>query len=298
MPRQGNYTEQQAKAMLEDYIHPGECDADVFPTDLDPRVVSDFIRDEVQPSDDEFSMGRAVMTARFYTLRDRVGQFEGFLQPKEKDRDALVKTCSLITTLAELGTPAQQRRAVEEFDRVLPERVAEQGLDLLIRTFFSLPPRTNQKPLRERAAQARVNCERNGPEEKLGDFMDYDIRLLPAMTTEKSRRDGILNLPRGPERLQRWAEAYLGLAHKTVFVWDKQAGFGLLADARDEGDEAAVTALTAVMGKLDAKVQGAEFNSFAMTRGYRARVYFLEQLEEEQREDRDRHERTQQDLIQ
>jgi hypothetical protein len=297
MPRIGNYTEEETRIVLEQYILPKECAADPFTTDLRPEWVSTFVRDSVKKDLIGRPMRRATDVVRFYALRDRTDQLAGFFTGNEKTQNDLERACFLIVTLCELGTPDRQNAAVKEFERLLAAPVAVDGLETLINTFFSLPPKVASTAITKRVSDLRAECERKGPEEKLGHYMEYDIRLLPWVISAKTRKDSILSLPAGPPRLQRWAEAYLAYETTTPFAWDRHAGFALAQDGRAAGDPATVKAITAAMAKIDPKKDDAEITKFRKTRGYRAREFFLETLTEEEKDDEKDFQRVQEDLV-
>lgn len=297
MPRLGNYDEDETRAMLKQYILPEECASDPFPTDLRPEWVNSFLRDEFKSDLGLLATHRATDLARFYSLPERVEQFLQAIGGNEKtDRD-FERSCHLIIAACELGTPDQQSAAVKQFERLLASPNVRPGLELLINTFFSLPPRVPSADLRKRVGELRVEVERKGPEEDVGEFMEFDLRLLPWVIAAKTRKDSILAQPDAAQRLQRWAEAYLGYENTTPFTWDRAAGFALAQEARDQGDAPAVKALTIAMERIDPKKEDREEVKFRKTRGYRARRYYLEPLTEEQQEDMGDAERAQADLI-
>jgi hypothetical protein len=186
---------------------------------------------------------------------------------------------------------------VKEFERLLAAPVAVDGMETLINTFFSLPPKVASTAITKRVADLLAECERKGPEEKLGHYMEFDIRLLPWVISAKTRKDSILSLPAGPQRLQRWAEAYLAYDSTSPFQWDRHAGFALVQDGRAAGDPATVKAVTAAMAKIDPNKDDPALTKFRKTRGYRAREFFLETLTEEEKDDVKDFQRVQDDLI-
>jgi len=297
MPRIGNYTDKETRAVLEQYIVPKECAAAPFPTALRPDWVSEGVRDIVKSKHTGRTMRRATEIVRFYALRDRVDQFVAFITGGEKTQTDVERTGNLITLVSELGTSAQQSAAVKEFDRLVASPAAAEGLEALIEAFFTLPPKTPSAGIQKRVSDLYTECERKGPEDKLGRFLECDARLLPWAISAKTRKDSILVMPPGPPRLQRWAEAYLAYENTTPFAWDRHAGFGLVQDARDQGDPAGAQAVAAAMGKIDPKKDDVEVTKFRKTRGYRARQFFLQPLNEEQEEDERDHSRSQEDLL-
>ena len=300
MPRQSEYTQEKATELLDDYVKPQECATTDLPREMKSELASTYIKDELPDELGPMMLERATNVVRFYVLRDRVDQLVGLLPDAEKTADDVTKSCLLIETICELGGAAQQRKASEHFDRMLADKVMEEdeSTPTTIKTFFSLPPRKNTKPISERVTALRTRVEKNGPADQVWRFRECERRLLPWVIKEKGRKDWMLNMPDAPERLQRWAEAYLMFDMKTPFKWDEQAGFGLLRFARDEGDEAAVAALKAAMDRIDPKEDSPEAVKFQKTRGYAAREYFLEELEGSLRRDRDRNLQAQDDLIQ
>ncbi len=297
MPRQRDFPEDQVKTMLETYVFPKDCHSDLFPSSLRPEVVSPFIRKRVDSKCLEFSMGRATRLARFYVLRDCAGQLAKLLVGGEKSPADIRRSCYLIVSVAELGTPAEQQAAAQAFEQLVAVPAATEVLDVLITTFFSLPARVPADPLKKRIHAALEECERSGPEGKLGELMSYDIRRFPWAVTAKGRKDFFAGMKPGPERLLNWTEAYLGFKTDSPFNWEEQAGVALLADAREQGDQAAIIALRTVMAKIDPSKEDAELVKFRKTRGYRARAYFLEKLDEEQSDDQKASLRPQDDLI-
>jgi len=297
MPRLGTYTDEEAQHVLEQYVVPKECASQPMPIDMLPERVSRFIRDTVRKDLWGLPMRRATDLVRFYALRDRVEQFAGFFTGTEKTRHDVERACRLIVVLSELGTPDQQNLAVREFERLVNSPAAAEGLEVLIETFFSLPPRASSATIRKRVTDLRAACERKGPPEKLGEYMEYDIRQLPWVISAKTRKDSILSLPAGPQRLQRWAEAYLAYENTTPFAWDRHAGFALVQDGRAAGDAAAVAAIKAAMARIDPNKDDPELVKFRKTRGYHAREFFLDTLTEEEQDDQKRYTRVQEDLI-
>lgn len=295
MPRLDPCTDEQARGFLEDYVFPKECVTDDFPSGLKQELVSEYLGERITADLTHFSFARAARVLRFYALRDRIDQLIGFLGGGERTSQELDKTCSMIVPIAELGTPAQQKRAVEEFHRLLADRVAEEDFGVLIHTYFSLPSRTPLQPLKDRVHAAAVHCERKGPANKLGELIEYDARLVPWVISAKSVKDGIMREPIGRERFVRLVRAYLVFDFKTPFLWDEQAGFALLADARTAGDEAVAEAFKEVMTRADDDDE--EGSKFRKTRAYCARAYFLDQLDEEEEVDRVDNMRMQEDLI-
>jgi hypothetical protein len=95
MPRIGNYTEEETRSVLEQYILPKECAADPFTTDLRPEWVSKFVRDSVRKDLSGRPMRRATDVVRFYALRDRIDQLAGFFAHNEKPRPILNVPASL-----------------------------------------------------------------------------------------------------------------------------------------------------------------------------------------------------------
>ena len=297
MPRRGQYTDEQVKIMLQSYVLPQGCDAPLMPRDLKPEVVSDFIRDSVNAGLATKSITRAVRLARFYVLRDRAGPLIGLVGGRERNRAELEKSCRLIVAAGELGMAAEQEEAVKQFQRLVDEPVAREGLDVLIETFFSLPPRTPAEPLAKRVRAALEDCEKNGPEGDLGWLMNYDIRDLPWMLEEKARKDAVPTIKDDATRRRRWAEIHLGFDQKNPFNWEEHAGFYLLADVKEAGDAPAVEALKTAMSRIDPSKDEEELVKLRKTRGYRARKYFLEPLDEEQEDDLKANLRPQDDLI-
>jgi hypothetical protein len=297
MPRVGNYTPDETRALLKQYVLPTGCASDPFPTDLRTEWVSAFIRDTVQRDFIGLPMRRATDVVRFYALDDRTGQLAGLFTGSERTFADLQRACYLIVALCELGTADQQQAAVKQFERLVQAPVARDGFQALSETFFSLPPRVPATALAKRVSEARADCERRGPEDKLGDLMEWDERLLPWVLSAKTRKDMIVGLPPGPARLQRWAEAYLAYENTTPFTWDRQAGFALVQEGRAAGDAVTVKAITGAMAKIDAKKDDAELTKFRKTRGYHAREFFLEALTEEEKEDQAKETRPQEDLV-
>lgn len=298
MPRQGDYTNEEAKDLLEDYVLPKECATSVFPRDLKPEQVSAFVRNDVKKDLSAGPMRRATQVVRFYNLKDCVEQLSGYFSMDEKTKDDFIRAGHLIVMMAELGTADEQDAAVKQFERlVAAPAAANEGLETLCQTFFSLPPKASPAAIRKRVADARAECERKGPEQKLGLLMEYEIRLLPWVISAKARKDGILTLPRGPERLQRWTEAYLAYENTTPFTWDGHAGYALAQEGREAGDKTTYAAVTAAMGKIEPNKDDKELTLFRKTRGYRAREYFLEPLTDVQKDDLKDSERVQEDLI-
>ena len=74
MPRQGQFTDEQAKQTLKSFVFPRECSQNLFPSALKPKQVSDFIRDEVTPSAAERPVSRIARLARVYNLKDHAEQ--------------------------------------------------------------------------------------------------------------------------------------------------------------------------------------------------------------------------------
>lgn len=299
MPRHSEYTQEQATELLSDYVKPQECASTDLPRELRPEQASAYIRDELPDELGPMMLERATNVVRFYVLRDCIDQLVNLLPDAEKTADDVTKSCLLIGAICELGGAAQQRKASEHFDHMLAEPVMEEdeSTPITIKTFFSLPPRKNTKPITERVTALRTRIEKNGPADQLWRFRECERRLLPWVIKEKGRKDWMLNMPDALERLQRWAEAYLMFDMNTPFKWDEQAGFGLLRLAHDEGDEAVVTALKTAMDRINPEEDSEEAIKFQKTRGYAAREYFLEELEGPMRRDRDRNLQAQDDLI-
>lgn len=320
MPRIRNYSEQETHDLLESFVFPQECDSPFFPADAPRKFVESFIEKRIDAKATHLNLERAGRLIRFFALRGRIGQIVALLSGGEKVATDVKRACHIISAAAELGQPAEQKIAVDHFQRLTAGPLATGTFDLLIPAFFSLPPKTPDAPLTKRVHDAAEECEKKGPASQLGELMDYDIRQTPWMLAAKAKKDAILAMKPGPERLLRWAEAYLGFDHDTPFMWHEPAGYGLLADFWDMGvpdpqsshtggdlvlmskpcpaDEAAIKALTDALGKLD-KTPGLdkEYVMMVKTRCYRARAFFLEQFTDEQKEDREKSLRPQDDLI-
>ncbi|MCK4660088.1 MAG: hypothetical protein KAV82_11255 [Phycisphaerae bacterium] len=297
MPRCGNYTDEQADAFLREYVYPDEDMTLTFPTDLERPQAATFIRDRFGEKNSAGPTERAMRVARFYAPEGQVGKLQSMLTGNESTDDDLQKSCYLIMAICEFGRPDQQKAAVSEYQRLVEAPVAQEDFETLVETFFSLPAGTPVTKLRDRLSKALQDCQRKGPEEKLGMLMGCNARLLPWVLSAKARKDAIVQITDDAERLERWAAAYLCFnSDASPFAWDEHAGFGLMREGWELGDEAAVTALTATMNRIDMKGDQ-ELVCFQKTRGYRARELFLEALTEEQRDDRDRYARAQGDLI-
>ena len=301
MPRQGNYTQEQVNTRLQDYVFPEECAAGTFPRAFAPEMVSAFIADRVSAEKPRSParMVRVTRLVRFYTLRDRVGQLQGLIDGKEKAPKDLARSGLLIEAVGQLGDAGRQEAMIKEYERLVADRVAEQddGLEVLIRTYFSLPPQASSASIKKRVADARAACEKNGPPEKLGVLMNDDIRLLPWVIAAKARKDWIATKLQGAEQMQRWASSYLLFDMDTPFKWDEYAGFALVAAARQQGDQAAVAAIKDAMQKVKPEEDEQELTQFRKTRGYRAREYFLDSLTEQEQSDYEKNERAQDDLF-
>lgn len=299
MPRQEDYDYPKAKSLLDEYVQPEECATGDLPTAIKPELVSRYIREEVKPDFDLDKMTPAMEVLRFYGLREHAERVLSFIKGGERDVLELRRSCVIIAAVCELGAPDQQKAAVGHFDRLLAGELAEKddALEYLINTFFDLPPRTPQKPIQERVQRLRERTERQGPENQLGRYLEYHLRLLPWVLAEKGRKDWLLTMPPGPERIRRWAEAYLMFEMETPFKWDRAAAFGLLRLAREEGDRSAVEALQGAMRRTDPQKDDPEAVAFRKTRGYKARGYFLEVFDGDTRGDVKASARPQDDLI-
>lgn len=297
MPRQGQYTDAQVKVTLDGYVKPRECASTPMPRDLKPEMVADYVRSAVTADLGYMQMDRAMRLVRFYVLRDSIDHLAGFLAGRERTPADLERSCRVIVAVAELGTPEQQQGAVKQFQRLVDTPPARQRLALLIDTFFSLPARTPPEALKARVRTLREEVAKNGPQEDLGVLMDYDLRELPWMLEEKGRKDSIPQIKDDATRRRKWAEMYLGFDQKTPYRWDEQAGFYFLADVRSAGDEPAVAALRAAMSRIDPNKDNPDLVKLRKTRGYRARQYFLETLDEKSERDRQANLRPQDDLI-
>jgi hypothetical protein len=268
-----------------------------MPRDLKREAVSGFIRDSLTATAGYMQMDRAMRLVRFYVLEDCIDQLKGFLTGNERTPADLERTCRVIVPVAELGSPPMQQEAVKHVQRLIDLPIARQRLGLLIDTFFNLPVRTPPAALQARVRSSREDVEKNGPEQDLGQLMDYELRELPWMIEEKGRKDGIPLIKDDAARRRKWAEAYLGFDQKTPFRWDEAAGFYFLADVRKAGDAAAIAALQAAMERIDPKKDKPELVKMRKTRGYRARQYFLESLDEQTQRDRQANLHPQDDLI-
>jgi len=286
--------------MLQTFVFPRECAENLFPSDLKPKQVSDFIRDEVTPAAPERPVSRVSRLVRFYNLKDRVEQLVEMIPGNERKLIDVQRSCHLIVAIGELGDPGQQAQAAQAFDKLAASPAAAEAFEDLINTFFSLSPKASPDALVNAVGNARASVEKQGPEEDLGRMMNHDIREVPAMLEEKARKDALQTLQDLPLRRQRWAETYLQMDRKNAFLWDEHAGFALLQDARTlgdpAGDSAAITALTAAMEGID-PAQDAELTKFQKTRGYRARRFFNEVLDEEVEDDAKSALRPQDDLL-
>lgn len=300
MPRQGNYTREKVFEQLDDHIEPGECDVAYLPRDLPPDLVVDYFRQKFDPDWGAANCSRAAEVARFYGTG---GAADRFLQPlgaepgNARDVD---KQCYLIVAICEVGSPQQQQDALAAYWRSVDSSVLKDkyALEAVVKAFFSLPPRTPSQRLKDRVIALRTDCERKGPASALSRFMEAEHRALPWVVEEKGRKDWLLTMPGGPERLQRWAEAYLRFDTKTPFKWDRHAGFAFVRLSRQAGDEQAVVALKAAMERIDPDEDTDDAVRFRKTRGYKARAYFGDVLTEDQERDREKHTRPQDDLIQ
>lgn len=297
MPRQGQYSDTQAKAMLEAYVNPKECGNAMMPRDLKPKVVSDYLRQAITPQSLLIPVKRAVRLVRFYVLRDRVPQLAGLLTGGEKKINDLRRSCDLIVAVGELGAAAEQQAAVKHYERLLGLPLAVEGFPELIETFFSLPPRTPPDALKKRTRAALGEAQKKGPEDQVGQLMNYDIREVPWMLEEKARKDGVPLVKDDVLRRRKWAECYLGYDQKAPFRWEEQAGFYFLADVKGADDAAAVAALRAAMSRIDPSKEDGELVKVRKTRGYRAREYFLDMLNEDEKDDREGNLKPQDDLI-
>jgi hypothetical protein len=320
VPRIRNYSEQETHNLLETFVFPQECDSPFFPADAPRKFVESFIEKRIDAKCTHLNLERGTRLIRFFALRGRIGQIVALLTGGEKLPTDVKRSCHIIVAAGELGQPTEQKPAVDDFQRLVGGPLAPNTFDLLIPTFFSLPAKTPDAPLTKRVHDAADECEKKGPASQLGELMDYDVRQVPWVVAAKAKKDAILAMKPGPERLGRWAEAYLGFEHDTPFMWHEPAGFGLLADFWDMGvpdaqsshtggdlilmtkptpaDQAAIKALTDAMAKLD-KTPGLdkEYVKMVKTRGYRARGFFLEEFTDEQKEDREKNLRPQDDLI-
>lgn len=287
MPRHGQYTQQQADDLLKDYIRPEECASTGLPRDIAPDLVSNYIRNKLKPDFNHAEMGRAMRVARFYVLSDRVDQLLGMLNGDARDANELHRACHLIVAICELGQPKQQDQALNVYNRLVAGRIAEDAahLERLVETFFYLPVRTNKKLISDRVTQLRADAERKGDNNQLWRFEECERRLFPWVIQEKARRDWLLKMPSGPERNQKWAEAYLMYDMNTPFKWDEAAGFGLLRQARDAGDQAVVEALRVIMERIDPNKDDPSIVTFRKTRGYNARAFFLEPFDRDTQQD-------------
>jgi hypothetical protein len=299
MPRQGNYTQQQANDLLIDYVRPEECASTDVPRDLPQQLVSHWVRNELKASFSHAEMDRAMRVVRYYVLRERVEQLVPMLNGSPRDHNELRHTCHLIAAICELGDPQQQGQAVAVYDQLVAGRASEDSKDLklLVETYFHLPAGANKKPITDRAAQLRADAERKGNEKELWRYEECERRLLPRVILEKSRRDWLIKMPPGPERDRLWAEAYLMYDMNTPFKWDEAAGFGLLRLGRDDGDPAAIEALKGAMRRIDPNKDEVELVQFRKTRGYNARAYFLEDFDPDTRRDLKAAATSQDDLI-
>ena len=320
MPRIRNYSEQETHDLLETFVFPQECDSPFFPADAPRKFVGSFIEKRIDAKATHLNLERAARLIRFFALRDRIGQIVALLAGGEKVPTDVKRSCHIIVTAGELGQPPEQKSAVDYFQKLVGGSLAPNTFDLLIPTFFSLPPKTPDAALTKRVHDTAEDCEKKGPASQLGELMEYDERQMPWMLEAKTKKDTILGMKPGPERLGRWAEVYLGFDHNTPFMWHESAGYGLLADFWDIGvpdvqsshtggdltlltkpcpaDEAAIKALTDAMAKLDSTPGlDKEYVKMVKTRGYRARGFFLEKFTDDQNQDREQNLRPQDDLI-
>jgi len=300
MPRQGQHSDEQTARILKSFVFQKECSQDLFPSDLKPKLVSDFIRDEVPPDALERPVSRVSKLARFYNLRDRAEQLVDMIPGNERKPIDVQRSCHLIIAVAELGDAGQHGQVAQAFDKLVFSSGAGEVYEDLINTFFSLSPKASPDALTQSVGDARARVEKSGPAGQLGQLMNYDIRDIPAMLEEKARKDGLLTLQDLPLRRQRYSEVYLQMDRKSAFLWDQQAGYALLQDARNlgepAGDTAAIVALAAAMERIDPNADP-ELIKFQKTRGYRARRFFNEVLDEEIEDDAKDSLRPQDDLL-
>lgn len=299
MPREADLSEEQSRLTLDDYVVPGECDTASFPGYLKRSVVAEYVDDKLAADSASTILDRLIKLVRFFVLKGSVGAVAARIPDRCKDEGELENALLAIGACAELGGPPRKDQAVEAYDRLVGTRATDQVRTArgLCAAYFDLPRSAKPDKLREHIHRTRVRVRRDGPSVDFAEWNHCDLRLIPWLIEAKKGKDAIIHAKDPKLRIQKWSDMYLAVADKSRFDWSQHAGFYLLAEAQEQGDEAAVGALETSMAQFDEEKKGAEFVSFQKTRGYRAREYFLDELTEDEIKDRDAYTRTQDDLI-
>ncbi len=291
---------------LHDYLYPRPVEDNFervwgnWPTQLPPEKVSAYLQKQVTTEWNLEQLQHALRLARFYHLSDRSAQFLDLmaeLEIKNKDpykSENVRKICALIQAVSELGSPAQKQMAVEAYWRILQLEHAkllsaewkrnrqegreyeEENLELIVETFFYLPPETPREALKKKVQDIQMDCEKNGPPKLLGDYGNIHYRFINWMLEEKERKDKILGLSDDTMRTRLWMEHYLRLnLTPNLHRWDDYAGYRVMAESHVLGHD---TMREIIASLLSAGMQGEnktpENEQWLQRRGYRALLFF------------------------
>ncbi len=272
------YTEQQSRELLQSYIFAGKYGPLRAPRGIEPELVSQFIREKLQPSSSADAYASVLELIRFYERADVLPHIRLALTGHEADATDLLRSAYALQAVGDLGSPENAAQAADYFDRVLVPHpaLAARIYPALFDTLVALAPSGSPAQLAQRLAR-EVEKLAPGQHASEANMMAYDE--LAAVQRNNLPRTRILvetkkKLAAQPQHVRRaeLVRIYLGLAAGGTMLGTWAARL-LRKEAMDGDPEPVYAEFARGIDSIDTKTMGKERASFIIVRAAQAILY-------------------------
>jgi len=281
-------SEKEGREALEKFIFGGHYGPSRVPRGIDPRVVSNFLKEKFKRDTEAEEFFKALEVMRFYESVDAVDHFRGMLADRVVDQESFRKHIAICQIMGDIGGPSRAEEAATHFNRnLLPHAESLSTPSLMLDTLLILAPADTVQPF-----QARVEAEiaRLAPDQRKSEkaMMAFD-RMAALERSEIPRIQRLidfktkLSVTPSPERRHLLVKLYLGSADISdpyLQVWGARL---LRFEAMEIGPEPVRPEFIKVLDNAPDELIGKNApTDIIFTRAARALQYFLGVMNEVQ----------------
>ncbi len=278
------HDERTGRELLRNYIFGGFRTPPSVPRGIEPRLVSQFIEDELKPDSLPDAYAKTVRVLRFYERADCLPHLRKVLTGQEKTIDDIYRSAYVCQAFGDVGTRQEADEIATYFDtRLVGHPKSIDGMDVLLETLVVLSPSGSDESLSKRIAR-EVNARKaaeNRDEEGMRAYQKIAAiqRLkLPQAQGAVDEKKKLLSMP-VEERIPELISIYMGtssLSDDLMMTWAGR----MLRKVAMEGDPGPIyQAFTSQIAKVDAgKVGEDSLADTTVSRAAQAILYLQGEL--------------------
>jgi hypothetical protein len=185
------YSEEEGRELLRLFIFGGMLGPGRVPRGIEPRLVLEFIQQELKPDSEPDAYGKALEALRFYEGEDAVPHLMTALNGKEANAADLRRSAYAIQAAGDLSIRRLVDLASDYFDRFLvPHPVAPAIIPLLLETQLVLAPLGSMDALSQRLQDEVTQAARTQYQDEPS-MMAYD-KLAALQRNDEKRYRGLM----------------------------------------------------------------------------------------------------------